>query len=264
VDGLGLGADDYLPKPFAFAELVARIRALARRSRPSLPPLLARGDLRLDPAQRVASRAGRRLALSPKEFAVLQPPGPSSPPAMPPSCSSPSSAGREAAPPAPKASASACPSSRPSPKPTTAASPSTPARAEASASTSASPRLPRFHQPGTDCAVAWKKHRRSLGRTPLPASTSLRRQPVPNDDGGRVPQSRRRLPMRTEKHPRRRHPRQEIRNRGRKHARPRASGTAGTWHEHPADEPMLAPGLAASYKITSSSVSRAPVGRPRS
>jgi DNA-binding response OmpR family regulator len=72
VDGLGLGADDYLPKPFAFAELVARVRALARRSRPPLPPLLIRGDLRLDPAQRVASRAGRRLELTVKEFAVLQ------------------------------------------------------------------------------------------------------------------------------------------------------------------------------------------------
>ena len=72
VDGLGLGADDYLPKPFAFAELVARIRALARRSRPPLPPLLVRSDLRLDPAHRVATRTGRRLALTPKEFAVLQ------------------------------------------------------------------------------------------------------------------------------------------------------------------------------------------------
>jgi len=72
VDGLGLGADDYLPKPFAFAELVARIRALARRSRPLLPPLLAHGDLRLDPAHRVATRAGRRLMLTPKEFSVLQ------------------------------------------------------------------------------------------------------------------------------------------------------------------------------------------------
>ena len=72
VDGLSLGADDYLPKPFAFAELVARIRALARRSRPPLPPLLARGDLRLDPAHRVATRAGRRLTLTPKELAVLQ------------------------------------------------------------------------------------------------------------------------------------------------------------------------------------------------
>ena len=72
VDGLSLGADDYLPKPFAFAELVARIRALARRARPPLPPVLVRGDLRLDPAHRVATRAGRRLALTPKEFAVLQ------------------------------------------------------------------------------------------------------------------------------------------------------------------------------------------------
>jgi DNA-binding response OmpR family regulator len=72
VDGLGLGADDYLPKPFAFAELVARCRALARRSRPPLPPVLIHGDLRLDPARRVASRAGRRLVLSPKELGVLE------------------------------------------------------------------------------------------------------------------------------------------------------------------------------------------------
>jgi DNA-binding response OmpR family regulator len=72
VDGLSLGADDYLPKPFAFAELVARIRALARRAQPALPPILAKGDIRLDTAQRVASRAGRRLQLSPKEVAVLE------------------------------------------------------------------------------------------------------------------------------------------------------------------------------------------------
>ncbi len=72
VEGLGLGADDYLPKPFAFAELVARIRALGRRAHPPLPPMLVRGELRLDPAHRVASRAGERLALSPKEFAVLE------------------------------------------------------------------------------------------------------------------------------------------------------------------------------------------------
>jgi DNA-binding response OmpR family regulator len=72
VDGLGLGADDYLPKPFAFAELVARIRALARRSNPATPPVLARGDIRLDTTQRVATRAGRRLDLSPKELAVLE------------------------------------------------------------------------------------------------------------------------------------------------------------------------------------------------
>jgi DNA-binding response OmpR family regulator len=72
VDGLGLGADDYLPKPFAFAELVARIRALARRAQPALPPVIVRGDLRLDTTQRVASRAGRRLELSIKELAVLE------------------------------------------------------------------------------------------------------------------------------------------------------------------------------------------------
>jgi DNA-binding response OmpR family regulator len=72
VDGLDLGADDYLSKPFAFAELVARIRALARRSGPRLPPVLSRDDLRVDPARRIATRAGRPLALTPKEFAVLQ------------------------------------------------------------------------------------------------------------------------------------------------------------------------------------------------
>jgi DNA-binding response OmpR family regulator len=72
VYGLGLGADDYLPKPFDFAELVARVRALGRRSAPPLPPVLQRGDLTLDPNGRVAFRAGRRLVLSPKEFAVLE------------------------------------------------------------------------------------------------------------------------------------------------------------------------------------------------
>jgi DNA-binding response OmpR family regulator len=72
VDGLGLGADDYLPKPFAFAELVARIRALARRNQTAHTPLLACGDLRLDTVKRVASRAGRRLELSSKELAVLE------------------------------------------------------------------------------------------------------------------------------------------------------------------------------------------------
>ena len=72
VEGLSLGADDYLPKPFAYAELVARIRALGRRSQPSLPPILVRGDMRLDPAQRIATRAGIRLQLSPKEFALLE------------------------------------------------------------------------------------------------------------------------------------------------------------------------------------------------
>ena len=72
VDGLSLGADDYLAKPFAFAELVARIRALARRSQPAVPPVLTSGDIRLDTGQRVASRGGRRLELSRKEFAVLE------------------------------------------------------------------------------------------------------------------------------------------------------------------------------------------------
>jgi DNA-binding response OmpR family regulator len=72
VDGLGIGADDYLPKPFDFAELIARIRALARRSAPAVPPVLECGGLTLDPGRRVALRSGRRLDLSPKEFAVLE------------------------------------------------------------------------------------------------------------------------------------------------------------------------------------------------
>jgi DNA-binding response OmpR family regulator len=72
VDGLSLGADDYLAKPFAFAELVARIRALARRPTTVLPPTLIHGDLSLDTARRVAVRAGRTLALGPKELGVLE------------------------------------------------------------------------------------------------------------------------------------------------------------------------------------------------
>lgn len=72
VDGLGLGADDYLPKPFAFAELVARIRALARRNAEARPPVLSSGGIRLDTVRRVATREGRRLELSPKELAVLE------------------------------------------------------------------------------------------------------------------------------------------------------------------------------------------------
>jgi len=72
IEGLGLGADDYLPKPFDFGELVARIRALVRRPGASLPPTLFHRDVRLDSARRQATRAGRDLALNPKEFAVLE------------------------------------------------------------------------------------------------------------------------------------------------------------------------------------------------
>jgi DNA-binding response OmpR family regulator len=72
VEGLGIGADDYLAKPFHLAELVARVRALARRARPALPPTLVHGDLELDSARRVVTRAGEPVALGPKEFAVLE------------------------------------------------------------------------------------------------------------------------------------------------------------------------------------------------
>jgi DNA-binding response OmpR family regulator len=72
VEGLGIGADDYLPKPFDFAELVARIRALARRAATPLPPILERGDLTVDPGRRTAIRGEQRLALTPKELGVLE------------------------------------------------------------------------------------------------------------------------------------------------------------------------------------------------
>jgi DNA-binding response OmpR family regulator len=72
VEGLSLGADDYLAKPFAFPELVARVRALARRATPATPPVLMVGDLELDPAKRTVSRAGRPVELTRKEFGVLE------------------------------------------------------------------------------------------------------------------------------------------------------------------------------------------------
>ena len=72
VDGLSLGADDYLPKPFALVELIARIRALGRRVSPALPPVLVAGDLTLDPSRRVAERADRPLTLTNKELGVLE------------------------------------------------------------------------------------------------------------------------------------------------------------------------------------------------
>jgi two-component system, OmpR family, response regulator VanR len=72
VEGLALGADDYLAKPFRFEELVARVHALARRAGVARPPVLRHGDLDLDPAKRTATRAGADLALSRKEFGVLE------------------------------------------------------------------------------------------------------------------------------------------------------------------------------------------------
>jgi len=72
VEGLSLGADDYLAKPFAFDELVARVRALARRSTPVTPPVLRAGDIELDPARRTVTRAGTQVELTRKEFGVLE------------------------------------------------------------------------------------------------------------------------------------------------------------------------------------------------
>ncbi|MGH3437453.1 MAG: response regulator transcription factor [Sciscionella sp.] len=72
VQGLSLGADDYLAKPFAFPELVARVRALARRSTPANPPVLHTADVQLDPAKRTVARGGRPVELTRKEFGVLE------------------------------------------------------------------------------------------------------------------------------------------------------------------------------------------------
>ncbi|MFY7064935.1 response regulator transcription factor [Nocardiopsis changdeensis] len=72
VAGLDLGADDYLAKPFAYTELVARVRALGRRARPAAPPLLSAAGLEVDTVRRTAFRDGRELALSPKELGVLE------------------------------------------------------------------------------------------------------------------------------------------------------------------------------------------------
>jgi two-component system, OmpR family, response regulator len=72
VDALDLGADDYLTKPFSFPVLVARLRALIRRGSPQRPVVLAAGDLQVDPASRRVSRAGTRIAVTPREFAMLE------------------------------------------------------------------------------------------------------------------------------------------------------------------------------------------------
>jgi DNA-binding response OmpR family regulator len=72
VEGLELGSDVYLPKPFAFTELTARVRALGRRTTAPLPPVLERSGITLDPSRREVTRDGRQIHLAPKEFAVLE------------------------------------------------------------------------------------------------------------------------------------------------------------------------------------------------
>jgi DNA-binding response OmpR family regulator len=72
VEGLALGADDYLAKPFAFPELLARVQALGRRPRRTIPPVLVRGDIELDVARHEVRRGGKAVQLQPKEFAVLR------------------------------------------------------------------------------------------------------------------------------------------------------------------------------------------------
>jgi two-component system OmpR family response regulator len=72
IRGLDAGADDYLVKPFDFGELVARVRALLRRGAPERPAVVVAGDLAVDPASRSVTRAGRRVELSAREFAVLE------------------------------------------------------------------------------------------------------------------------------------------------------------------------------------------------
>jgi DNA-binding response OmpR family regulator len=72
VEGLELGADDYLAKPFVFIELIARVRALGRRSAPALPPVLERAGIRLDPGKRLVTREDKEVVLTKKEFAVLE------------------------------------------------------------------------------------------------------------------------------------------------------------------------------------------------
>src|SRR5438128_10237369 len=71
-DGLDLGADDYLTKPFSFVVLVARLRALLRRGAPERPSVLTAGDLELDPGRRIVTRAGTEVLLTPRGFALPQ------------------------------------------------------------------------------------------------------------------------------------------------------------------------------------------------